>query len=156
MKRIPLSSVLLALVCGAGAVMVVLLGLAVTSYARSYAPEKEYAVELGHFDPKDRLTGGFSYSAATDLLVIYVNDGERVRPLIVEMSKVKVELRSDNRDNYSVKVAEAPWDGTCRSAVILMPFEEDIEKFHEWIRLGREEREVPPPKPKEYGKSDAI
>ncbi len=145
MKRIPLSSILLALVCGAGAVSVVVFGLAVTSYARSYASEKEYAVELGHFDPKDRLTGGFSYSAATDLLVIYVNDGERVRSLIVPMDKVKVELRFDNRDNYSVKVIEAPWDGTCRSAVILMPLEEDIEKFHEWIRMGREQ-DAPPKK----------
>ncbi|TSC88902.1 MAG: hypothetical protein G01um10143_799 [Parcubacteria group bacterium Gr01-1014_3] len=147
MKRIPLSSILLALVCGAGAVTVVLFGLIVTSYARAYAPEKEYAVELSHFDPKDRLTGGFSYSAATDLLVIYVNDGERVRPVVVEMSKVKVELRPDNRDNYSVKVTEAPWDGTCRSAVILMPLEEDIEKFHEWIRMGKEETVPPKKKP---------
>lgn len=155
MKRIPLSSVLLALVCGAGAVMVVVLGLSVTKYAQSYAPEKEYVIEVDQSDTKGMVTGGFSYSAATDILVIYVNDGERVRPLLVEMSRVRVEVRSDNRSNYSVRVAEAPWDGTCRSAVILMPLEEDVEKFNEWIRLGREERDAPPPK-KKPARDDAI
>ncbi len=147
MKKIPLSAFLLAFVCGMGAVVVVVTGLVAYKAMSAYAPEKEYVVDIEQFDSQNRAIGGFSYSAATDLLAIYVTDGERTRALLVPMDKVKVQVRTDNKDNYSVKVAEAPWDGTCRSAVILMPLEDDIDRFNEWIQKGREKSEPPKKKP---------